>query len=139
MSVTLLKNMEDNKHLTYFLSNMDLLIPPEIYLTFDPTQLTDEELIQIFANEHIKIIYCCIRSSHIVDQFFAEKILELKRKLYDPWTFEHFMKITYLNPYLQNYGTKVFWGQVWEILNHKRKLRILPINAKKLSFVSRDV
>ena len=110
--------------------------PKEVKFGFDPT----EKGVVSFTNEIAKIIYCCIRSQHIIDDkfdarvlLFAESLTERQRKWYSE--FKEEVHTTFLEEYgrrtVREYGFQHqsildddFWIGVWEYINGWETLTI---------------
>ncbi|MCK5016332.1 MAG: hypothetical protein KAS32_04595 [Candidatus Peribacteraceae bacterium] len=71
----LTKAQDENKRLRE--NQVSLKAPKQVIFKFDPI----ESNVKSFGNEIAKIIYCCIRKNHIVDQHFDEQAFAFGKRL----------------------------------------------------------
>lgn len=115
-------------------------VPTESKFGFDPIKKN----VVSFGNETAKIIYCCIRTQHMVDDDFDRQVLEFAKKLDEemPQYYSDFRRMVRRSS-LQGFGQRTihefgmfrdtildddFWIGVWEYIN---KWKTLKINIKK--------
>jgi hypothetical protein len=113
--------------------------PEKVKLAFDPT----EAGIVSFTSRTAKILWCCIRKQHIVDQHFDSQVFGFAEWLDEEWpdNYEHF-KDKVFRTELRKFGTNwinthpgfsssgspvlddEFWQGVWSYLQGEKELEI---------------
>lgn len=71
-------------------------------ITFDPE--ADPTIKKIFDNRASAVLWCCIKSGHITDQYFDDKILKMAEKLQEklPTKYQKFLKV--VRPLTEHFG-----------------------------------
>ena len=108
--------------------------PEEVVLAFDP----EEAGVASFTSETAKIIWCCIRKQHIVDQHFDSQVFGFAEYLDEvqPRSYSEFKELVYRSE-LAKFGTIMgqnrricrllddeFWTGVWNYISGHSKLKI---------------
>jgi hypothetical protein len=117
--------------------------PETVAFAFDP----DKSDIPALANRIGRILWACIRSGHIVDQYFNDQVLDMAEWIDKdkPSNYETFVKMINMS-HLNRFGTRPygedgkecrgyrtdpeFWRGVWEYINGEKTLSII-IQVKK--------
>jgi hypothetical protein len=111
--------------------------PTEVKFSFDPIKAG----VVSFGNDIAKIIYCCVRKGHIVDDRFDDQVFVFSEKLLEnmPEFYNDFKKMvakSNLNQFgrrtIREFGFRHetilddnFWIGVWEYINKWETLDIV--------------
>jgi hypothetical protein len=87
---------------------MELSINEEITLGFDPAESSDKKVREIFSNKTAYILWCLIKTQHIVSQYFNENVLAVAKTIEEkkPENYRNFMQIINSSP-LSGFGNIV--------------------------------
>lgn len=115
-----------------------------IKMGFDPSKLEDETLRAIFKDHVATVLWCSIKSGHIVDQYFNDLILECAAKAdIKEHSYHAFIKsmqrLTNQYGKICVYETQLgfnqyeidheFWGDIFNAILYKRCFRLEYNNA----------
>ena len=118
-------------------------------LKFDPSKSGDDNIRKIFNDSVSIILWCCIKTRHLVDQNFNDIVLNVTNKINSnfPNYYDEFVKliVPLTNQYgvvsvkpnncgFNNYGPKhidnEFWGQIYEMICNNRHFEYKLISGK---------